>query len=309
MTLIENPTPPQISIVIPTRNNETDLINCANSIARLDYPSISINVVIWDNNSGDESKKAFKNYLNSLKKNNRVKMTILERKANYGVYTSRDELFKRIKEDTHFVLSIDDDVVLPSDILSKLIPLFQKDESLGIIGPRIVYDDAPNETAYAAGFVDWWLGRYILKDFKSPSECDYVIGCCMLIRKKVIDVIGGFDRDYFTSHGEVDFCLRAKRAAYKVLYHPGVRVRHRVERGGTRTLNRLYYIYRNKLLVIRKNSPIPQKWFSLPLYLIFWLPKSILDSIIINRRLNFPEVKMIFRAIFDGWLGKTGKRI
>ena len=42
-------------------------------------------------------------------------------------------------------------------------------------------------------------------------ECDYVIGCCMLIKKKVISDLKGFDRDYYTSHGEVDFCLRAKK--------------------------------------------------------------------------------------------------
>jgi hypothetical protein len=130
----------------------------------------------------------------------------------------------------------------------------------------------------------------------------------MLIRKSVIDEIGGFDPDFFTSHAEVDFCLRAKRKGYKILYYPGVSVRHRVSKGGTRTPDRVYYVYRNKLFVIKKNAPLPQKWISLGLYALFWLPKAILDSILRNKRTDSQELKIIFRATMDGWLSKGGKR-
>ena len=130
----------------------------------------------------------------------------------------------------------------------------------------------------------------------------------MLIRKSVIDEIGGFDPDYFTSHGEVDFCLRAKKKGYKIIYYPGVSVRHRVAKGGTRTPDRVYYVYRNKLFVIKKNAPLPQKWISLGLYSLFWLPKAILDSIIRNKRTDSQELKIIFRATMDGWLSKGGRR-
>jgi len=190
-----------------------------------------------------------------------------------------------------------------------LLSVFQQDSSIGIIGPRTVFDDASSETAHGAGYVNWWLGRYTDVDAKQAMECDYVIGCCMLIKRDVIKEIGGFDRDYYTSHGEVDFCLKAKTKGYKTLYHPRVKVRHRVERGGTKTPERMYYIFRNKLFVIKKNFSLPQKWISLTLYLLFWFPKSIIDSIRRNKRLDFQEMKIILKAMTDGWLNRTGRRM
>ena len=135
------------------------------------------------------------------------------------------------------------------------------------------------------------------------------VGRNFAYRRKVYDEIGGFDRDYFTSHGEVDFCLKAKNKGYKILYDPNVKVRHRVDRGGTQTLERLYYIYRNKLFVIRKNAPLPQRWIALGLYSIFWLPKGIIDSIARNGKTNSSQIKTIFTAMKDGWLSKGGKRV
>ena len=300
---------PSISIVIPTRNNENDLIDCIDSIVNLDFPLKNIEIIIWDNNSDTRSKRKTKDFLAQIEESKLVEIEFVENSTNYGVYTSRDKLFKRISESIQFVLSIDDDVILPANILRVLIPLFDKDSRIGIIGPRTVYDDGDLETAHGAGFINWWLGRYSDFDAREKLECDYVIGCCMLIKRSVIDEIEGFDPDYYTSHGEVDFCIKAEQEGYKTMYCPEVIVRHRVERGGTQTLERKYYVFRNKLFVIKKNAPLPQKWIALSLYFLFWPFKAIFDSLRRNRRINLQEIKIILKAITDAWLKKSGKKI
>lgn len=297
-----------LSILIPTRDNVEDLIDCLESIGKLDYPPDRIEIVIWDNNSSQQSKGTLKSYLDEFKAQTDFKIEFIEFDDNYGVYTSRDELIKRVGSDSEYILSIDDDVILPDRLLKSLLPLFDQDQRVGIVGPRIVYDASPLETSHGAGFVNWWLGRYTIKDAKKAIECDYVIGCCMLIKKQVIDDIGGFDRDYYTSHGEVDFCLRAKKKGFKVIYDPSVVVRHRVEKGGTRSLERLYYVYRNKLLVIKKNWPFPKKWIAQFIYSILWFPKAFFGSLVVNKRLDYPEIVTITEAIIDGWLNRYGKK-
>jgi GT2 family glycosyltransferase len=308
LTMTSADSNPHLSVIIPTRNNERDLTDCLVSIMNLDYDLEKIEIIIWDNDSEPEGKKKIKIHLSEMRKENLTKVEFVEADRNYGVYTSRDELLKRISPDSQFILSIDDDVILPPGLLKDTLPFIDKDSSIGIIGPKTVYDNAPLETAHGAGFINWWLGRYSTRDARETVECDYVIGCCMLIKRRLIEEIGGFDYDYYTSHGEVDFCLRAKKKGYKVLYHPGISVRHRVERGGTKTFERTYYVYRNKLFVIKKNAPFPQKWISLALYSLFWLPKSLLDSIIRNRGTNSQEIKTILRGMMDGWLGRGGKK-
>ena len=297
------------SIIIPTRENEKDLIDCLSAISQLDNSNNKLDIIIWDNNSSQESKKKVKDYLLKMNTPEYLKLAFIENEENYGVYTSRDELLKRVGGHSQFVLSIDDDVILPPQFLIRFLPLFDRDKSIGVIGPRIVYDDILSETAHGAGFVNKWLGRYTTKDARTVVECDYVIGCCMLIKKEVFDTIGGFDRDYYTSHGEVDFCLRAKNKGFKVLYDPSVVVRHRVDKGGTRNIERLYYVYRNKLLVIKKNFLIPQKWTALFIHFLLWFPKAIIDSIRFNKNLEYEEIKIIIRAMLDGWLNRFGKRI
>ena len=299
---------PFVSIVIPTRNNEQDLFDCLESIKNLTYPSNKIEIIIWDNDSSQISRDKINTYLINMQKRRNLNIHFIEHNGNLGVYTSRDELLKRISSDTDFILSIDDDVILPPQIFEKLLPLFHKNKSIGIVGPKTVYDDSSFITAHGAGFINWWSGRYYDIYAEKVLECDYVIGCCMLIKKAVIDQLGGFDRDYYTSHGEVDFCLRAKKIGYKTIYYPNAVVRHRVARGGTQTIERKYYVFRNKLFVIKKNAPYPHKWIALTIYFLFWPAKSIFDSIKRNKRVDLQEIRIILRAVTDGWLNRTGER-
>lgn len=264
---------------------------------------------IWDNNSNVDNLLTIKDYLCHVSMKDIIDVNFIENEDNSGVYTSRDELLKRVNPQTQFILSIDDDIILPSEILSSLLALFKQDRSFGIIGPRTVFDEYPYETAHGAGFINWWIGSYSDLDSKTTMECDYVIGCCMLIKRSVVDDLGGFDRDYYTSHGEIDFCIKAKNMGYKILYCPDVAVRHRVAKGGTKTLERIYYLYRNKLFVIKKNFPIPQKWISLTLYSFFGLFKSVFESIYRNRVFSPQEINIIIKAFIDGWLNRAGKRV
>ena len=158
---------PFVSILIPTRNNEKDLVDCLGSIKALDYDLGCIEIIIWDNNSSAEGKEKIKSVLSNISGERMLRIEFIENTANYGVYTSRDQLFKRVSPDAEFVLSIDDDVILPSQLFKKLFPLFQQDNSIGIIGPRTVYDDTPSETAHGAGFV---TGGWVIIPQKMPGH-------------------------------------------------------------------------------------------------------------------------------------------
>ncbi len=303
----EKNTPSLISIIIPTLNSRKDIVKCLHSIRKLDYPKNFIEVIIWDNGSTDGTQGEVGKSFEEMEKEDFKALSKIESKVNLGGFTTRDELFKRVDPDTDYILNIDDDVFLPDDCLTTLIRNLQDRPDAGIVGPRTVYESNPGETAHGAGFVNLWLGRYSDIDTHSQVECDYVIGCCMLIKKKVISDIKGFDRDFYTSHAEVDFCLRAKRKGYKIFYNPSVIVRHNVAKGGTKTLERIYYLYRNKLLVIRKNSSLLQKATSLPFYAIFWVPKMIMDSIRFHRGIRLDEWMVMLKAVRHAIIHRVGK--
>jgi len=298
---------PLVSIVIPTLNSKEDIVKCLDSIQNLDYSKNKIELIIWDNGSTDGTQGEVSRIFEEMKKEGWNALNLIQSDENLGVYTSRDELFKRINPEADYILSIDDDVFLPKECLAALIRTLQSYPGAAIIGPRTVYESKQDETAHGAGFVNLWIGRYRDTDADSLMECDYVIGCCMIVKKEVISELKGFDRDYYTSHGEVDFCLRAKKKGFKTVYDPSVIVRHNVARGGTKTLERIYYLYRNKFLVIRKHASLLQKAITLPLYFVFWIPKMIMDSIRFHRCIKLDEWLVMLKAVRHAIINRVGK--
>jgi GT2 family glycosyltransferase len=208
---------------------------------------------------------------------------------------------------SQYVLGLDDDVVVSKNCLESMLEVFKLETSAAIAGAKIVYYDDPSKVAQSAGFINWCLGKFkSLQSYERLIECDYVIGCGWLINREVMDEVGGFDKDYFLMHWEMDFCSRVKKHGYKIFYQPEAVIRHKIPSKIKR--DGLYYLYRNKLLLIKKNATFLQKLTSLTLYAFFWLPKIILDSLIVNRRINIKEIKQILKAVYDGIIGKVGKQ-
>jgi GT2 family glycosyltransferase len=59
-----------------------------------------------------------------------------------------------------------------------------------------------------------------------PQPIDWVAGASMMIRRAVLDSIGGLDENYFLYFEETDFCFRAERAGFSTWYVPESRVMH-----------------------------------------------------------------------------------
>jgi GT2 family glycosyltransferase len=53
-----------------------------------------------------------------------------------------------------------------------------------------------------------------------------VTGACLAIRREVFDQLGGFDPDFPVNYNDIDLCLRARRAGYRVICEPAAVLRH-----------------------------------------------------------------------------------
>jgi GT2 family glycosyltransferase len=58
------------------------------------------------------------------------------------------------------------------------------------------------------------------------TDVDWVSGATMLVRREAFDEAGGMDERYFLAFGDVDFCLRLRRAGWTVTYEPRARAIH-----------------------------------------------------------------------------------
>ncbi len=58
------------------------------------------------------------------------------------------------------------------------------------------------------------------------TDVDWVSGAAMLVHREAFDDVGGMDERYFLLYGDVDFCLRLRRAGWTVTYEPRARAIH-----------------------------------------------------------------------------------
>jgi len=299
---------PFTSIFIPTYNDQSDLLPCLESIRRTDYPKEKIEIVIWDNASTDDTVQMVQKQFDEMKDEGWLGLSLLRSDKNEGSYIPYNLVLPRLSQQTHYILGMDADIELSPDTLTNLIQAAQ-DEDAGVVGARSVFFDNPESTAHGAGFVNRWTASYGETDARGRIKCDYVIGCCWLLKKSVFDKVGGFDPQYYINHWEVDYCLQVRDEGHNIIYEPKAVAKHKIAPTGTINKTRLYYLYRNKIILIKKLFPIPQRWIALSYLLLFSLPNSIFMAITRNRGVNFEELRFICKSFVDGFRNITGKTV
>ena len=298
---------PLVSILIPTRNNADELLLCLERLRSLKYPKDRMELLVFDNGSTDTTCERVLELFDRFRMEGWAQLVLERSPRNLGAFGGRAEALKRaLGPEAAFILSLDDDVEPDPDVLTILLEVMA-DPRVGVVGGRILYYESPEEVASGAGYLNRWLGIYHDLAPASRTACDFVTSCGCLIRRAAFEEVGGFDRDYFTSHGDVDICLKIQARGYEVFYEPAAVIRHKVARGGTRSPERVYYLYRNKLLLLRKHLP----WWWRPavfaLYGTLWLPKVLFGSLAHHRGMHGSEVRAILLAMLDAAADRRGE--
>lgn len=215
----------KVSILIPTRDRVDLLRNCIDSILkRSTYPSYEITVI--DNHSSDPATLA---YLSEFPGR------VLSYPHHFNYARMMNLAAHEADGDMLLFLNNDTQVISP-DWLEALVEHAQRPE-VGIVGPRLLYPNGRPQhegtiighTGGHAGNVDhggyWGLGDIV-------RNCSAVTGACLMIRPSVYAGLGGQEERLRIAWNDVDLCLRARQAGYRVVYTPYAELFH-VE-GGTR---------------------------------------------------------------------------
>lgn len=133
-----------------------------------------------------------------------------------------------------------DVVVLNSDVqarpgwLACLQYAASQEEDVGIVGAQLLYPDGRIQfggTVRNRDAPEWFDHRYRFKPEGWGPACQAgpalaVTGACMYVRREVIERVGLLDESYPMAYEDVDWCLRAWQAGFRVLYFPAARLVH-----------------------------------------------------------------------------------
>ena len=126
------------------------------------------------------------------------------------------------------------------------------------------------------------------------KETDLAHGCAMMVPRRVIDKVGIMPELFFLYYEEIDWCESIKRGGYKIYFVPQSKVYHKESMSvGKKSTLKTYYMTRNRLLYMRRNSSGLLKMMSLMFFVTFSLPKNILTYV---KQREIEHVKAFWRA-------------
>ena len=118
----------------------------------------------------------------------------------------------------------------------------------------------------------------------------------MVVRSSLYHHLGGLDDLFFAHMEEIDFCWRAKLLGFQVWAVPQAKVYH--VGGGTLPNNsprKLYYNYRNNLLMLYKNLPGNLRWRTIAIRQIL----DFMSAMVYLVSFKWDWFKAVFKAHHD----------
>lgn len=237
-----------LSVVIVSFNTEKMTLECLHSIE-----SQADQIVVVDNASSDGSPSM----LTEWAEGNEYRKVILNTE-NVGFARANNRGFQECTGEV--VLLLNSDTLVPKNGLSRLTSWLSEHPDVGACGPRLhypngAYQHSPFPAPKVITFIARFMGlkhllpsaaarralarrlRFVLGEqlvsYMDPGqkifgymEVECLSGAALLVRKNVIDQTGGLDERYFMYLEDVDWCIRIRRAGWRLGFVPDVGILH-----------------------------------------------------------------------------------
>lgn len=212
-----------------------------------------------------------------------------------------------------YIILLNNDTLSSGSLIKNIVKYSENNPQTGLISPKIyfakgheyhknIYEnhDKGRVLWYAGGQIDWQncyashrgIDEVDRGQYDKEIITEFATGCCMLIKREVIEKIGYFDRKYFLYYEDVDYSIRAAQSGFGVYYCPDVYLWHKnaSTSGKPGSPVHIYYQTRNRLYFGFKYAPIRTK-----------------KSMLVESIRTFTQGGIRRKAIKDYYSGRMGK--
>ena len=226
----ETPLRGKVSVIIPTKDQAAVLATCLHSVFdRTQHPDFE--VIVLSNNSKEEGLFALMQKMEQLhpekfrwyRSDEPFNFSAL---MNYGLSKATGEHILYLNNDTE---------IIHRDWMSTMHSWSQR-PSIGAVGVKLLYH---NDTIQHAGVVIGLGGvaghTFVGQHRDGPGYFNYintvnnnsaVTAACMMVERRKLEQIGGWEELFTVEYNDVDLCLRLREAGYDNVYLPDVAVYH-----------------------------------------------------------------------------------
>lgn len=294
-----------MTIVLNT-NRRDDTLECLASLAA-QRPVVDNHVIVLDNHSRDGSVEAIRQEFPGTE--------ILPIQVDAGYAGNNNVgLSAALRYRPNWILILNEDTVLDPACLAYMVAAAEADPAIGIVGPMVLHHDEPTVIQSAGGRLGrFWESVHIganttnCGQFIELQEVDWVSGCALLARRAMVERIGMLDERFYYYWEETEWCLRARKAGWRVVHVPAAKLWHKgVTREYKPGANITYYNTRNRFLLMATHRPPTIVWV-----MVWAQTLRTLVSWTVRRKWRPQQAHRdaLWQGIRDFLLGRWGARL
>lgn len=242
-----------ISIVIVNYKSKDFLLTCLKSIYEADFNSLQWEVIVVDNNSGDNLEDVLRIQYPAV--------SFIQSGANLGMGGGNNVGIR--KASGRYVVVMNPDTIACPNTFINLYDYMERNHKVGVVGPRQNNPDGSvQDSCYhwhsimtpvyrrtplgKLSFAKREEKRFLMKDFDRQEirEVDWLLGSFLFLRKEALDQVGLFDERFFMYFEDTDLCRRLWGSGWKVVYNPGITIVHNHNRDSAKVS--WYMFFANK---------------------------------------------------------------
>ncbi len=263
------------SLVILHYKNNQDTLDCLDSVFKSNFSGLEVSVILVMNGLSPDLKLKVQELYS--------KVNFIINAQNCGFAAGNNlGLKKALALNSSHIILLNNDTVVDKNTILELVRFSMSDKTIGLVSPKIYFApgfefhkdkylsaDRGKVIWYAGGDIDWnnmyakhrGVDEVDQGQYNSKTETDFTTGCCMLIKKKVIDEIGLLNEKYFMYYEDIDYSMKVRSKGYKVYYDPQAFIWHQNASSSGRPGSPLhvYYQTRNRLYFGMKFAPFRTK--------------------------------------------------
>jgi len=207
-----------------------------------------------------------------------------------------------------YLFFINNDTILShqSSDISHLVSRLESSDKIGAVCPKIrfAWDTYPIQFAgytplspitlrnRSIGYGEEDRGQY---DTAHPTP--YAHGAAMMVKREAIDKAGLMPECYFLYYEELDWSMMLTQAGYTIWYEPACTIYHKESQAtGQNSPQKTYYLTRNRLLLVKRNSHGINKFLSYIYMIGIVAPRDIIKYTLQGR---FELTKAVCKGIFN----------
>ena len=217
-----------VDVVVVSYNSRDHLRACVQPLVAL----ADVNVIVVDNASPDDSLETIRD----------LPAQAIALDHNGGFAHGCNAGWRA--GEAPYVLFLNPDARIDRASLDELVRLLEGSPEVGAVAPCVVHDDGSLDfslrryprlrSTYAQALFlhrvfprARWTDELVREPeaYERPGSPDWVSGAAIMVRRSVLEEIGGFDEGFFMYCEDIDLCKRVW-GAHELRYVPAARVTH-----------------------------------------------------------------------------------